>query len=149
MITHIDELPAEANTDLVQQEFLEIVSLVEIRYMFLNTIDGSQESRGRALDQFMRLTKLTLKILCYRNNAFKSEAFLPGLFGEICGDVYLYRAPDLNLYNPSQHTTTPELSNLFGDQANNTPPPPTFRLSGRYFLGRFNYADYTFIVLLH
>ena len=46
--THIDELPAEVNTDrLVQQEFQEILSLVENRYMFFNAIDGSQESRGR------------------------------------------------------------------------------------------------------
>ena len=117
--THIDDLPAEVNTDrLVQQEFQEILSLVENRCMFLNTTDRSQESRGRALEQFIRLTKLTLKILCYGNNVFKSEAFLPGLFGEISDNVYLYRAPDLNLFNPSQHRTTPELSNLLGDQEN-------------------------------
>ena len=79
--THIDELPAEVNTDrLLQQEFQEIVSLVENRYMFLNTTDRSQKSRGRTLEKFMRLTKPTLKILCYGNNAFKNEAYL--LFSE-------------------------------------------------------------------
>ena len=72
--THIDELPAEVNTDrLVQQEFQEILSLVENRCMFLNTTDRNQESKGRALEQIIRLSKPTLRVLCYGNTEFPSS----------------------------------------------------------------------------
>ena len=54
--------------------------------------------------------------MCYGNNFFKSEAFLPDFLGEISGNVYLYRAPDLYLFNPFEQRTTPELLNLVGDQ---------------------------------
>ena len=66
--THIDELPAEVNRDnLVQQEFQEILSFVDNRCMFLNCTDRSQESRGRALEQIVQLSKPTLRVLCHGN----------------------------------------------------------------------------------
>ena len=66
--THIDELPAEVNRDnLVQQEFQEILSFVDSSCMFLNCTDRSQESRGRALEQIVQLSKPTLRVLCHGN----------------------------------------------------------------------------------
>ena len=76
VFTHIDELPAEVNRDrLVEGEFQEILSLLDNRFMFLNCTDGSQESRGRALEQILQLSKPTLRIVCYGNTQFPSSRF--------------------------------------------------------------------------
>ena len=61
----------------MEGEVQEILSLLDNRCMFLNCTDGTQESRGRALEQILQLSKPTLRIVCYGNNFFKSEAFLP------------------------------------------------------------------------
>ena len=117
VFTHIDELPAEFNRGRVaQQEFEEILSLVDNRCMFLNCTDRSKENRDRALDEIVQLSKPSLRILCYGNDGYESESFLPNLFGEISENMYLYRAPDLNIFDPFEHKTTPELMNLVGDQ---------------------------------
>ena len=68
VFTHIDELPAEVNKDRVaQQEFEEILSLVDNRCMFLNCTDRSKENRDMALDEIVQLSKPSLRILCYGN----------------------------------------------------------------------------------
>ena len=74
VFTHIDKLSAEVNRDrLVEGEFQEILSLLDNRFMFLNCTDGSQESRGRALEQILQLSKPTLRIVCYGNNEFPTS----------------------------------------------------------------------------
>ena len=76
VFTHIDELPAEVNRDrLVEGEFQEILSLLDNRCMFLNCADGSQESRGRTLEQILQLSKPTLRIVWYGNTQFPSSWF--------------------------------------------------------------------------
>ena len=74
VFTHIDKLSAEVNRDrLVEGEFQEILSLLDNRFMFLNCTDWSQESRGRALEQILQLSKPTLRIVCYGNNEFPTS----------------------------------------------------------------------------
>ena len=76
VFTHIDELSAEVNRDrLVEGEFQEILSLLDNRFMFLNCTDGSQESRSRALEQILQLSKPTLRIVCYGNTQCPSSRF--------------------------------------------------------------------------
>ena len=115
VFTHTDELSSEINRDrMVQQEFEEILSLVAQKHIFLNCTDRSGNNRDRVLEGIVRLSRPTLRIVCYGNNAFKNESFLPGLF-EISENVYLCRAPDLDLFHQFEHVTSPELLSVVGD----------------------------------
>ena len=115
VFTHTDELSSEINRDrMVQQEFEEILSLVAQKHIFLNCTDRSGNNRDRVLEGIVRLSRPTLRIVCYGNNAFKNESFLPGLF-EISENVYLYRATDLDLFHQFEHVTSPELLSVVGE----------------------------------
>ena len=74
VFTHIDELAAEVNRDRwVQQEFYEILSLVDNKCVFLDCTDGSQGSRNLALENIMQLSKPTFNVLCYGNTQCPSS----------------------------------------------------------------------------
>ena len=82
VFTHIDELPAEVNRDRVaQQEFEEILSLVDNRCMFLNCTDRSQEGSDMALSELVQLSKPTLNVLCHGNTESPSS-WIKGILTE-------------------------------------------------------------------
>ena len=81
VFTHIDELAAEVNRDRwVQQEFNEILSLVDNKCVFLDCTDGSQGNRNLALENIMQLSKPTFSVLCYGNTDCP---------GSIFGDIFV------------------------------------------------------------
>ena len=74
VFTHIDELAAEVNRDRwVQQEFNEILSLVDNKCVFLDCTDGSQGNRNLALENIMQLSKPAFNVLCYGNTQCPSS----------------------------------------------------------------------------
>ena len=105
VFTHIDELPAEVNRDRVaQQEFEEILSLADNRFIFLNCTDRSKENRDRALNEIVRLSKASLRIVCYGNTQFPSVWFqtivdLPEFAAQInASGLQFHYHPDQSAY---------------------------------------------------
>ncbi|KAI6657225.1 hypothetical protein LOD99_11171 [Oopsacas minuta] len=116
--THTNELAAGVDKQqLVDREFGEILSLVNRRYMFVNSTIVTQENRDRVLDELLHLSKPILTILCYGNNEFTSGELQFNLTEEktrnIPYRISIHHAPDLDLSNAfTQPVYTPELARL-------------------------------------